>query len=139
MDGVVGIVAGLARYPVKSVRGEQLAEVELEPRGVVGDRRWAAYTPDGGLGSGKTTPRFRRVDGLLDLRATGAPVPVLELPDGQCVPVDRPAASTLLSAALGRPLVLRPEADVPHHDEAPVHLVTTAALRRLGELLGGPA
>ncbi|HEV2887924.1 MAG TPA: MOSC N-terminal beta barrel domain-containing protein [Jatrophihabitans sp.] len=63
--GIVGTVALLARYPVKSMRGEQLASAEVERRGLVGDREWAVYTPDGGIGSGKSSRRFRRVDGLL--------------------------------------------------------------------------
>ncbi len=49
-----------------------------------------------------------------------------------------PDADALVSALLGRPLRLAPEADVPHHDEAPVHVVTTAGLRRIAELLGAP-
>ena len=68
--GQVGIVALLARYPVKSMRGEQLASAEIEQRGMVGDRQWAVYTPDGGIGSGKSSRRFRRIDGLLGFRAT---------------------------------------------------------------------
>jgi len=48
----VGTVALLARYPVKSMRGETLEHVEVEPRGLSGDRGWAVYTDDGGIGSG---------------------------------------------------------------------------------------
>ena len=43
-----------------------------------------------------------------------------------------------MSAVCGRPLRLAPEDAVPHHDEAPVHVVTTAALRRVAELIGSP-
>ncbi|NYJ04338.1 MOSC domain-containing protein [Petropleomorpha daqingensis] len=132
-------VAALARYPVKSMRGEPCEALDLEPRGVVGDRSWAAYCPDGGIGSGKTTRRFRRVDGLLDHRAVlrGA-VPEIEFADGRWLRADDPAAAARLSDALGRPLALRPESDVRHHDESPVHVVTTAGLRALAALLGEP-
>jgi uncharacterized protein YcbX len=44
----------------------------------------------------------------------------------------------MLSTAFGQPLRLLRESTVPHHDESPVHLVTTASLRRVGELAGGP-
>lgn len=37
----VGRVAGLWRYPVKSMAGEALQEVEVSWHGVAGDRRWA--------------------------------------------------------------------------------------------------
>lgn len=36
-------------------------------------------------------------------------------------------------------MTLTPEAGIPHHDEGPVSIITTAALRRLGELSGGAA
>ena len=135
----VGVVAALARYPVKSMGGEHLAQVEVEPRGVVGDRCWAAYTADGGIGSGETTRRFRRVDGLLAVRARlEGDVPVVELPTGQVCRADDPEAAELLSAIVRQPLVLRREAEVRHHDECPVHLITTAGVRRLGHLLGAP-
>jgi uncharacterized protein YcbX len=135
----LGRVVELARYPVKSLAGETLAEAQVEPRGLVGDRTWAVYTDDGGIGSGKTTRRFRRVDGLLGLSAaSGNGAPVVTTPDGRSAVAGTPDADALVSAVLGRPLRLAVEQDVPHHDEAPVHLVTTAALRRIEELLGAP-
>ena len=73
----LGTVAALARYPVKSTAGEEIDEVRVMPRGLEGDRGWAVCTEDGGIGSGKTIRRFRRVDGLLGLTARtgdGAPV-----------------------------------------------------------------
>src|SRR4051812_32790201 len=134
-----GRVAALARYPVKSLAGEGLAEATVEPRGIAGDRTWAVYTEDGGIGSGKTTRRFRRVDGLLGLSARSAGgAPVVTPPDGRSVVAGTAEADGLLSVLLGRPLRLAAEADVPHHDEAPVHVVTTAAVRRVAELLGAP-
>jgi uncharacterized protein YcbX len=137
--GPVGAVLGLTRYPVKSMAGEALAEARVDGRGLAGDRRWAVYTDDGGIGSGKTTRRFRRVDGLLRFGATAAgPVPAVGFPTGERLPADDPSTARLLSEALGRSLALRPEDGVPHHDESAVHVITTGALRRLGERLGGP-
>jgi uncharacterized protein YcbX len=135
----VGVVTRLARYPVKSMGGERLEEVEIGARGLSGDREWAVYTADGGIGSGKTTRRFRRVDGLLSFaaRLDGA-VPVLDLPDGMARSADDPAAGELLSSVLGQPVALRRENATPHHDESPVHLITTASVRRLARLLGAP-
>jgi uncharacterized protein len=132
----VGTVALLARYPVKSMRGETLEHVEMERRGLSGDRAWAVYTDDGGIGSGKSTRRFRRVDGLLDWRAElDGSEPVIASPTGERYRVED--AGARLSAALDRPLAVRAEGDVPHHDESPVHLLTSASLTSLGNLLGG--
>lgn len=129
----------LFRHPVKSVSGEELDAVDVDSRGVVGDRAWAVYTEDGGIGSGKNSKRFRKVEGLLhwasELPATG--VPVLVAPDGRRFPVDGPDAAAALTAAFGRPLTPRPEGDVPYFDDCAVHLVTTASLRTLGAEAGG--
>ena len=138
--GTVGTVSLLARYPVKSMRGERLDRAEVDPRGLVGDRQWAVYTADGGIGSGKSSRRFRRVDGLLGFRASlgtaAGAAPLIEFPAGQRVPADDPEADGLLSAALRQPLRLGREGAVRHHDDCGVHLVTTAGARALAELLG---
>jgi uncharacterized protein YcbX len=77
------------------------------------------------------------VDGLLRLRATlDDGLPRVHLPDGRTLSVDDPEAGDVLSALLGRPLELRPETTVPHHDDSPLHLVTTTALATLGRDLG---
>jgi uncharacterized protein len=43
---VVGRVAGLWRYPVKSMAAEELAEVGVSWHGLAGDRRWALIRND---------------------------------------------------------------------------------------------
>jgi uncharacterized protein YcbX len=137
----VGHVAALARYPVKSMAGEQLAEAPFGPLGIHGDRRWALYTEDGGIASGKTTRRFRRVDRLFHLQArldTELDVPTVWLPDGRRFQADDPAASAAISALLKRPLQLRPESAVRHHDESRVHVITTAGVRELERTAGEP-
>ena len=139
MSSDLGRVASLTRYPVKSLAGEVLTAATIGPRGLDGDRVWAVRTEDGGIGSGKTTRRFRRVDGLLGLAAaTDGSAPVVTVPDGRSATAGTPEADALVSHVLGRPLRLARETDVPHHDEAPVHVVTTAALRRVEQLLGAP-
>jgi uncharacterized protein YcbX len=136
----VGTVRALARYPVKSTAGESLGAAVLDARGLRGDRVWAVYTDDGGIASGKTTRRFRRVDGLLGWRSTlddDSGVPVLHDPDGQRWSVDDPAAACALTGALGRGLRPGPEADVSHFDDSGVHLLSTASLRATGALVAG--
>src|SRR5919112_1855176 len=82
--GAVGRVTHLHRYPVKSMGGERPVRVAVDRRGVVGDRLWAVYDPDGRFGSGKTTHRFRRMPRLLELRAAyEGDVPVVTFPHGR--------------------------------------------------------
>ena len=49
--GLVGHIAGLWRYPVKSMAGEALPSVEVSWHGLAGDRRWA-FIRDGLVNSG---------------------------------------------------------------------------------------
>jgi len=51
MGEVVGRVAGLFRYPVKSFGAEVLDAVDVSWHGLVGDRRWA-FIRDGMTRSG---------------------------------------------------------------------------------------
>ncbi|HZG95891.1 MAG TPA: MOSC domain-containing protein [Mycobacteriales bacterium] len=43
---VVGHIAALWRYPVKSMAGHQLPEIHVDWQGLTGDRRWAFVRPD---------------------------------------------------------------------------------------------
>ncbi|MFN8074488.1 MAG: MOSC domain-containing protein [Kineosporiaceae bacterium] len=135
---IVATVSSLTRYPVKSLGGEAVAVAEVGERGLHGDRAWGVYTADGGIGSGKTTRRFRRVDGLLGLgsrlHADGS-VDVV-LPDGEVLEAGAPSADAALSRLLDRPVTLRRETTVPHHDESPIHLVTASGLAALSAQLG---
>jgi uncharacterized protein YcbX len=131
-------VVEIRRFPVKSMRGEVVPTADVGVRGLAGDRLWAVRDPDGKLGSGKNTRRFRRMPGLFALRAYAAsPVPVVELPDGRRFAADDPAGHHAVSGALGRTVTLAEETTVPHHDEGPVSLLTTASLRSLADLCGG--
>lgn len=133
--GFVGRVLALTRFPVKSTAGESLSAVEVDQRGLLHDRTWAVYTADGGIASGKTSRRFRHIDGLMSWRSTAAhdriDAPRLHSPSGTSYAVDDPAAAEALSDNFGQPLTLRPEESIPHHDDSPVHLVTSSSLCQL--------
>lgn len=112
----VGIVDTLWRYPVKSMRGERMAELAVGPAGAVGDRAWALRDPaTGRIASAKICPR------LLELEARYAVEPthdrpgtaVITLPDGTEIAVSDPLASKAISKVVGRELRLesRPLAD----------------------------
>ncbi len=124
----------LWRYPVKSMRGERCEHLWLDPRGVVGDRLYAVRDEAGQFGSGKTTRRFRRIDGLLRFSAAydcDGHVPLLTFPDGTTLRGDDPAIHTALSAQIGLPVTLSREAEISHFDAGPLHLLTTASMRTL--------
>jgi uncharacterized protein YcbX len=148
---VVGRVAELWRFPVKSMQGERLDGLELGPGGVVGDRRYGLIdVASGHLLSAKSVPA------LLAARAVTVGQDVhITLPDGRRLAADDPDASAVLSAWLGRPVELKPAGstagavsyemtfDPPNDgaemivwpamdgsflDLAPIHAVTTASL-----------
>jgi uncharacterized protein len=104
-------VAELWRYPVKSLQGERLAEAEIGALGIAGDRRWALFDLDTGLGL-----TARRVPELLfcaaRLRADGDVEVVL--PDGTVTRDD-----AVLSDWLGRAVELR--AATEEGEEAPTY------------------
>lgn len=133
----IGRLAQLWRYPIKSMGGERCPSLALHSRGIVGDRRFALQTPDGGLASGKDTTRFRRVDGLLDCTASGPPGNIeCRLPDGGRIHLNDPDFEIRISGALNRELRLTEESTVSHLDDGAVHLVSSRDLAELGSAVG---
>ncbi len=112
-NGAVGAVAGLWRFPVKSMRGERLEQAEFTERGLVGDRAYALIDADTGkVVSAKSTRLF---PGLFGCRATfveppqagGEAPPVrIALPDGTSVTSDSGDADRVLSAHFRRDVTL---------------------------------
>jgi MOSC domain-containing protein len=113
-------VLELWRYPVKSLQGERLSEAAIDALGIAGDRRWALFDRDTGLGL-----PARRVPELLfgsaRLRDDGGVAVVL--PDGTVTTDD-----AVLSDWLGRRVELRaatdmgevaPTYEAPVDDEVP--------------------
>jgi uncharacterized protein YcbX len=99
---VTARVAGIWRYPVKSMLGESLTECEVGPVGVVGDRAFALIDAEDGKVASAKNPR--KWGGLLACRATFADASVVEiaLPDGSRVRTDDPDVDARVSKAIGR-------------------------------------
>jgi uncharacterized protein YcbX len=105
----VGSVAGLWRFPVKSMKGESIEQVELTSRGLVGDRAHALIDVDTGkVVSAKSVKLFPR---MLDCRAAFVEPPKLgdelppvriTLPDNSTVTSDFSNAAQMLSSYFGR-------------------------------------
>ncbi|MFF9025187.1 MOSC domain-containing protein [Streptomyces eurythermus] len=125
-------VAGLRRYPVKSMRGEDLTHADFTARGMTGDRSWAVTFPDGRVGSGKSWKHVRRVDGLLGYTAETADDRVrVRTPDDRVLAAGDPDLDEELSRLAGTAVHLGREQDVSHFDCAAVHLLSRPALARL--------
>src|SRR5579863_4177836 len=105
----IGIVKQLFRYPIKSMLGERLDRLEIGERGVIGDRAWALR--EGVNGKVVSAKKFAQ---MLDCRAAYESPPVegesapikIELPDGRVLHAADADAAALLSAVLGRELVI---------------------------------
>ena len=108
-DGTVGAVAGLARFPVKSMGGERLEEAELTERGIVGDRAFAIIDVETGkVASAKSVRLFphlmRCQASYVESPRAGRELPPVRitLPDGRGVTSDSPDVDRTLSAGFGR-------------------------------------
>jgi MOSC domain-containing protein len=140
MADILGRVVALWRYPVKSMLGETLPSLDIDTRGAVGDRLFALSDRDGKLGSGKTTRRFRRIDGLFGFHAASdGGTPVIRFPDGRVLRGDHPGIDSALTDALGIDVTLAREDRIPHHDSSALHIMTTASLDWLGDRLPNSA
>ncbi|RLV54749.1 MOSC domain-containing protein [Aeromicrobium phragmitis] len=122
-------VACLRRYPVKSMGGEALASAELDPSGLVGDRRYAVVDEDGFLASGKHTRRFRRRDAVFRYAArTTDTADVLVTNGRQEWRVGDEGLVDDLSSAMNARVTVEADRAAAHQDEAAVSLVSTATL-----------
>lgn len=133
----VGRVAGLWRYPVKSMAAEALEWVDVGWNGMDGDRRWA-FIRDGMVRSGfpwltiRENPRMWGYQPQLANPARpNACVTLVRTPSGAELDVADPA----LAEELGHGArVLRHDRGV--FDTAPLSLITTQTVRAMGEMVG---
>jgi hypothetical protein len=107
VNALVGRVAAVTVYPVRSLAGTSADGAAIGPGGLVGDRAWTVVGDDGRAVRAKDAPAMR------DVPATGNPE----------------ADAPRLTSALGRPvrLVATPGG---RDDVAPVHLVSRQAVDR---------
>lgn len=125
-------VLSLHRYPVKSLAGEDMDALDIETRGVVGDRYWSIRDAANKIGSGKATRRFAALPALLTLRASGVNGRVtVTFPDGEVLAVDDPRTAGRVSEHLGQPVTLAAETDVTHFDDGPVSLLGIQSVNAL--------
>lgn len=143
MSLMVGEIAEIRRYPVKSFAGEQLEHCEIEPHGMRGDRL-VSFRDDSKEGwhryvTARNMPNMLKykaqfVDG--DIRVTG--------PDGRSFGWDEELRSEIQSQSRAPIRMTRrsePHPEIPRLlsvDGSSLLLVTDASLRRLEERWGKP-
>ncbi|MDR2985613.1 MAG: MOSC domain-containing protein [Nocardiopsaceae bacterium] len=133
---VVGHVAGLFRYPVKSMRAEQLDAVDCSWQGLAGERRWA-FIRDSNVYSGFPwltirerpemalyRPRFADPD-----RPEASPT-LVRTPSGKELDVADPALANELEPGAR---VIKQNRGV--FDTMPLSLLTTRTVANLGHLV----
>jgi uncharacterized protein YcbX len=113
MSGIGGTVAGLWRFPVKSMRGERLEQAELAESGLIGDRAYALI--DSNTGKVVSAKSVRLFPDLFGCRAafvepprSGGELPPvwITLPDGTSVTSDFSDVDRVLSAYFRRDVAL---------------------------------
>jgi uncharacterized protein YcbX len=132
----VGRVVGLWRYPVKSMAGEALSEVDVSWHGVAGDRRWA-FIRNARVRSGFPWLTIRQQPDMIRYRPwfvepgrPDASHSMVRTPSGHDLDVVDPA----LAAELGDGVrVIKQDRGV--FDSLPLSLVTTQTIASLGALV----
>src|SRR5438552_8017767 len=160
---IVGKVESLWRYPVKSMRGEELDEIFAGFSGIYGDRLFAFRSSASPKGFPYFTareqrrllqyrPRFRYPDkaarpiNLMEAESMGAnPVSAdpselivdVETPDGKTLGIDNPALMDMLRADIDQKhqlTLMRSERALT--DCRPVSIFSLQSARQLGEEIG---
>ena len=114
----------LWRYPVKSLAGERLAEAEITPTGIVGDRVVQVWQGPGRVVTSRTAPRLLGSRGTWD-GASGEP-----LVNGR--PWSSGETAAAVRAAAGPGARLRRFDGVERFDVLPLLVATDGAIARLG-------
>ena len=113
---IVGPVAALWRYPVKSMMGEELSGSDITEHGLVGDRAYALIDSSSGKVASAKAPR--KWGKLFEFRAAyevapraGAKLPPVRItfPDGTTATSEEPNIERRLSGVFGRDVKLASE------------------------------
>jgi uncharacterized protein len=135
MTRIVGHVAALHRYPVKSMAGEPLSVAEVDWQGIEGDRQYAFVRKANGTRFPWLTARD--VPAMLLHRATFADpakpktsAVLVETPDGAVLPLHDMLLHEHLETAAGETVGLLQVAR-GIYDAMPISIVTTASHARV--------
>jgi hypothetical protein len=134
-----GSIVSLHRWPVKSFRGEPLNALDLDRRGVPGDRAHAVWLKGGKRATARLVPGLLRWSARYEEPVTGAiPRPLVTAPDGAPYAWDDARLPAALSADLGREVAVVHDAagmqDLPNS----ILLTLEGTRRALEDELGEP-
>lgn len=111
MNGHIGVITAIHRYPVKSMMGEELNATQIGMKGVLGDRAFSIADPaTGKIASAKNPSKW---PGLFSYRAAFTaplnnngtlPPAQITFPDGSSVSTQDKELESRLSASLGKPV-----------------------------------
>jgi uncharacterized protein len=133
----VGRVAGLFRYPVKSMAAEPLEQIDVSWHGLAGDRRWA-FVQDGLVRSGFPWLTIRERSDMWHYRPAfaqpdrpEASQTIVRTPDGRELDVVDPALAEELGPGVR---VIKQSRGV--FDVMPLSLLTTQSIGALEAMVG---
>lgn len=138
---LVGHVAALYRYPVKSMRGEELDEARLAWQGIEGDRRYAFVQSEDRSDFPWLTARqvptlVRYAPYFVDAEHPAESAVRVRTPDGLDLPVEGEALLAHIGSLFPRPFHLVHLPEERAMDAAAVSLISTATIAGLGTLIG---
>jgi uncharacterized protein len=138
-----GTVGSLHRWPVKSMAGEPVPAVDVDRRGVAGDRAHALFDVHRGAPRRLTVrqvPRMLRWSACYDgpVEVDDVPLPRLTAPDGRTYGWDDPGLPGALRDDLGREVALRRDPALMPDLPDSVLVTTQATLEAVSAALGHP-
>jgi uncharacterized protein YcbX len=141
-----GTIREIWRYPVSSMGGERLDAADLTAGGIPGDRIWGVARTDDGEVAGPERRRYWRPLPNLFSRL-GEERPQVGKGDDVWLDAATAEAEALVSSFLDMKVALKPHSPFetaeegripPRYQRAGLHVLTTASMRTLAELVPDP-
>ncbi len=133
---VVGKIIQLARYPVKSMRGEVLPFVTLTLQGVPHDRRYAFVQAESRSDfpwlTARQHPELLLYRPSIELKNSDRTVVMVVTPSGETVAIDSRELRHEIETRSGRPLFLLHDGQ-GSYDAAPISLISRQTVARIAE------
>jgi uncharacterized protein len=135
----VGVIRQLARYPVKSMRGESLSAAALTLQGVPEDRRYAfvqaASRTDFPWLTARQLPELLRYKPAVEVEGSGEIAVTVTTPTGQKWPVASEPLRREIEERSGRALFLLRNSR-GSYDAAPISIISRQTIARIAEESG---
>ncbi len=135
----IGKIAQLARYPVKSMRGEALSATRLTLQGVPEDRRYAfvqtASRTDFPWLTARQTPQLLRYKPAVETQSSGEVVVSVTTPSGAKWPVDSRELHQEIEQLAGRSLFLLRN-NRGCYDTAQISIISRQTIHRIAAETG---